>query len=141
MGLLFFGLPLELQLEIINLLPFNDIMTLRRTSRLFRTLIADHETHIVKQHIKIWVPKYISILYPSPPDIPPSLEFLGGVAHRQRISTQLAIYLAQQIVKEMGQSRRMRKKPLSAEVIGYVVDQLRHGMAPLILALFHFLET
>lgn len=83
----------------------------------------------------MWVPIRITKLYPPPTVVPPKLTYLTDLAYKQRVSTELALALANQIVKEMmdnGQSK---------EENAFVLSQLQLGMAPLIFALFHFLET
>ncbi|KAF8465944.1 hypothetical protein BDZ91DRAFT_214567 [Kalaharituber pfeilii] len=137
---LFFELPTELQLGIVGHLQVYDIIRLRQTNRSFRNLIQDHESYIVKQHVKLWVPKYILLLFPIPME--PRLQYLEEITYKQRIALQLAVYLAEQIVKEMSQRSNIRRKStLSPQAMAYVVEQLRLGMSPLILALYHFLET
>lgn len=138
---LFFALPTELQLEVINNLPLKDINRLRQTSHAFSHLVQDNEAHIVKQHTKRWMPKYISILYPTPTTEPATLKFLQEVTYRREVSDQLAGLLARRIVKEMGQGVRMRRQSINPKVIEYVVERLENGFSPLILAVFHFLET
>lgn len=89
----------------------------------------------------MWVPTRITKLYPPPTAVPPKLAYLTDLAYKQRVSTKLALALANQIVKEMmgsGQSRSMR---MTKEENTFVLNQLQLGMAPLIFALFHFLET
>lgn len=138
---LFFALPTELQLEVIINLPINDITHLLQTSQAFSRLVNGNEAHIVRQYIKRWMPKSISILFPIPTTEPATLRFLRGVAYRREVSDELAELLARRIVKEMGQGVRMRKKSINPKVIGYVIEQLKIGFSPLILAVFHFLET
>ncbi|RPB25538.1 hypothetical protein L211DRAFT_87214 [Terfezia boudieri ATCC MYA-4762] len=138
---LFFALPTELQLEVINNLPLNDITSLQQTSQAFSHLVQNNEAHIVKQYIKRWMPKYISILFPIPTTDPATLKFLQDVTYRREVSNQLAELLARRIVKEMGQGVRMRRRSINPKVIEYVVERLESGFSPLILALFHFLET
>ncbi|RPA99144.1 hypothetical protein L873DRAFT_1684397 [Choiromyces venosus 120613-1] len=139
LGDLFFGLPVELQLEVVNKLFFFDLLSLRRASRQFRELTAQNESHIVRHHICHWVPLHITKLYPPPIDEPPALGYLTGLAYKQRVSTHLAFSLARQIVKEMIGGRQSRR--MSKEATAYVLNQLRLGMAPLISALYHFFET
>ncbi|KAF8444296.1 hypothetical protein BGX38DRAFT_1143680 [Terfezia claveryi] len=138
---LFFALPTELQLEIINNLPLNDITRLQQTSQAFSHLVRNNEAHIVKQYIKRRMPKYISILFPTPATDPATLKFLQDVTYRREVSDQLAELLARRIVKEMGQGVRMRRQSINPKVIDYVVERLESGFSPLILAVFHFLET
>lgn len=130
---------MELQLNIVNLLFFFDLLSLRKTSRDFRDLTILHESHIVRHHISMWVPKHIIKLYPPSICVPPTLNYLTDLAYKQRVSTQLAMALANQVVKEMMGSRQQRL--MTKEANDYIVNQLRLGMAPLIFALFHFLET
>ncbi|KAG0126890.1 hypothetical protein HOY82DRAFT_91828 [Tuber indicum] len=139
LGALFFGLPVELQLEVVNKLCFFDLLSLRRTSQKFRELTMHNESHIVRHHIGQWVPLHITKLYPPPTDVPPTLGYLTDLAYKQRVSTHLALSLARQIVKEMMGGRQSRR--MSKEATVYVLNQLRLGMAPLIFALFHFFET
>ncbi|PWW71748.1 hypothetical protein C7212DRAFT_360418 [Tuber magnatum] len=139
LGDLFFGLPVELQLEVVNKLFFFDLLSLRRTSQKFRELTMQNESHIVRHHIGQWVPLHITKLYPPPTDAPPTLGYLTDLAYKQRVSTHLALSLARQIVKEMMGGRQARR--MSKEATVYVLNQLRLGMAPLIFALFHFFET
>ena len=139
LGDLFFGLPVELQLEVVNKLFFFDLLSLRRTSQKFRELTMQNESHIVRHHIGQWVPLHITKLYPPPTDVPPTLGYLTDLAYKQRVSTHLALSLARQIVKEMMGGRQSRR--MSKEATVYVLNQLRLGMAPLIFALFHFFET
>lgn len=139
LGDLFFGLPVELQLEVVNKLFFFDLLSLRRTSRKFRELTMQNESYIVRHHIGQWVPLHITKLYPPPTDTPPTLGYLTDLAYKQRVSTHLALSLARQIVKEMMGGRQSRR--MSKEATVYVLNQLRLGMAPLIFALFHFFET
>ncbi|KAG0642915.1 hypothetical protein HOY80DRAFT_572530 [Tuber brumale] len=139
LGALFFGLPVELQLEVVNKLCFFDLLSLRRTSQKFRELTMHNESHIVRHHIGQWVPLHITKLYPPPTDVPPTLGYLTDLAYKQRVSTHLALSLARQIVKEMMGGRQSRR--MSKEATEYVLNQLRLGMAPLIFALFHFFET
>ncbi|KAF8423866.1 hypothetical protein EV426DRAFT_563101 [Tirmania nivea] len=138
---LFFALPTELQLEVINNLSLNDITRLRQTSQAFLHLIQDNEAHIVKQYIKRWMPKYISILFPTPTTEPATLKFLQDVTYRREVSDQLAEFLARRIVKEMGHGVRMRRQSINPKLIEYVVERLESGFSPLILTVFHFLET
>lgn len=137
----FYTLPIELQLEIIDNLTLNDIIRLRQTSRAFSHLIQNHEGHIVKQYIRRRMPKYISILFPLPTAEAQTLKFLKDVTYRREASDHLADLLARRIVKEMGRGNRMRAEPIQPSVIEYVVEQLKIGFSPLILAVFHFLET
>lgn len=87
------------------------------------------------------MPKLISTLFPLPTTEPPTLKFLYNVSYRWEVSDVLADVLARRIVKEMGGTSRMKKRPVSPEIIVYVVERLRAKFCPLILAIYHFLET
>lgn len=132
---------MELQLNIVNLLFFFDLLNLRKTSRAFRNLTLRHESHIVRHHINMWVPTRILKLYPPPTIVPPKLNYLTDLAYKQRISTELALALANQIVKEMMGTRQTMSRRMTKDENEFVLNQLQLGMAPLIFALFHFLET
>ncbi|KAL7269138.1 hypothetical protein RUND412_008211 [Rhizina undulata] len=134
----FFALPTELQLEIVNLLFFCDLLNLRKTSRKFRQLTIDHEGHIVRKHIVALRPNIITKLYPPPTHIPPTLQYLTDLLYKKRVSAELAAHLTNQIVKEMIATRR---DGMTKRIVEFVQYQLQVTMAPLILALFHFLET
>lgn len=135
----FFSLPVELQLNIVNMLFFFDLLHLRQTSKKFRELTMQHESHIVRHHIDMCVPKHITKLYPPPANNTPTLSYLTDLAYKQRVSTQLAQVLANQIVKEMMGSRQQRA--MTKDANQYVIRHLQLGTSPLIFALFHFLET
>ncbi|KAI5842475.1 hypothetical protein DFP73DRAFT_100802 [Morchella snyderi] len=139
LGNRFFSLPVELQLGIVNMLFFFDLLNLRQTSKKFRNLTIQHESHIVRHHINMWVPKHIIELYPPPANNTPTLSYLTDLAYKQRVSTQLAQVLANQIVKEMMGGRHQRA--MTKDANNFVISQLRTGTSPLIFALFHFLET
>lgn len=89
----------------------------------------------------MWVPTRITKLYPPPTVVPPKLTYLTDLAYKQRVSTELALALANQIVKEMMGSGQSRSRRMTKEENVFVLNQLQLGMAPLIFALFHFLET
>lgn len=89
----------------------------------------------------MWVPTRITKLYPPPTAIPPKLTYLTDLAYKQRVSTELALALANQVVKDMMGSRQSRSRRMTKEENAFVLNQLQLGMAPLIFALFHFLET
>lgn len=89
----------------------------------------------------MWVPTRITKLYPPPTVVPPKLTYLTDLAYKQRVSTELALALANQVVKEMVDSRQSRSRRMTKEENDFVLSQLQLGMAPLIFALFHFLET
>lgn len=132
----FFALPTEIQLQVINLLSFYDLLNVRRSSAQFRKLAVDHENYIVRHYVRVCVPNYITRLYP--PNSPPNLRYLTSLAYKQRISTNIAFYLAEQVLKEMmGRRRRGLSKQTRAELLG----KLRRGMAPLLFALFQFFES
>ena len=87
------------------------------------------------------MPKGTTLLFPLPTTSQPSLRFLQDLAHRQKVSDELALLLAKRIVKEMGHGHRLRQNETNIKLIQYVIGQLQIGFSPLILALFHFFET
>lgn len=140
MGSKFLALPLEIQLEILNLLSLYDLLNVRRTSRSFRQLTMDHEAYIVNHYIRTRIPHEMINLYPPPTKTPPTLRYLFDLAQKERTSNELARYLAEQVMKEMMGPTCPRRRNMSKEH-SERLRKLQRGMAPLMLALFHFFET
>lgn len=114
-----------------------DILSLRRTSKYFNQLITTHEATIVRNQLKSKIPPHIVKLYPPSGPHQWTLHFLGGLAHRQMVCTQLAGLIADHIARELFRlkSARCRKKFAPQQ------RRIQKKMTPLLFTLFHHFET
>ncbi|KAF3264475.1 hypothetical protein TWF192_004157 [Orbilia oligospora] len=99
-GALFFTLPVELQLEIVTKLIYSDIISLRKTTRAFNSLIVTHEHEIARRQIRIFVePRYVALY---PPNFPnkPTFEYLSKLATKSIAASELAKALATQLYND-----------------------------------------
>ncbi|KAF8541916.1 hypothetical protein BDD12DRAFT_730439, partial [Trichophaea hybrida] len=138
LGERFFKLPVEIQLQIINLISLYDLLNLRQSSRSFRQLTINHENYLVNAYIRTSVPVYALCLFPPPKKIP-TLQYVVELTARQKISTSLAYHLAEQIMKAM--MGRRQRRAMECGIKERMLRRLRRGMAPLVLTLMHFFET
>lgn len=137
-GQRFFNLPVELQLQILNLISLHDLLNIRKTNRQFRHLTVVHENYLVNSYIRTCVPTFIVRLFP-PSKKTPTLQYVIELAAKQRIATNLSYQLAEQVSKEM--IGRRQRKNMDAELKARTLRRLRRGMTPLVFVLFHFFET
>jgi len=134
----FFALPVEVQLQIINLTTLQDILNLRKTNSQFRHLTIAHESYLVNTYIRSCVPFFVMRLFP-PVKKTPTLQYVTELAAKQKIASDLAGNLAEQVIKEM-LGRRQRRK-MDHALHERMLRRLQRGMAPLVLALFQFFEN
>ena len=128
---------MELQLQYVCKLPYVDLLSLRRTSRAFRALIAANEAYIVRHHIDHAVPAHVARLYRAQAAADPSLRLLAGLAKRTKICQRLAASTANHMtVFYYGwpRSNSDRAKYVPRE------DAMRRRMIPPLLTLFHHFE-
>jgi hypothetical protein len=134
----FFALPVEVQLQIVNLTTLQDILNLRKTNTQFRCLTIVHESYLVNTYLRSCVPSFVVRLFP-PEKKSPTLQYVTELAVRQSIASDLAKNLAEQVLKEM-MGRRHRRN-MDRETRERMLRRLQRGMAPLVLSLLQFFEN
>ncbi|KAK6516559.1 hypothetical protein TWF506_006464 [Arthrobotrys conoides] len=136
-GALFFTLPVELQLEIVTKLIYSDIISLRKTTRAFNSLIVTHEHEIARRQIRIFVePRYVALYPPTLPN-KPTFEYLSKLATKSIAASELAKALATQLYNDF-HDKYFDFHPQSdkALVIRYITERLRFSL----MVIQHFLE-
>ena len=133
-----YRLPVELRLQYICDLPYVDLLSLRRSSRAFRDLIAANEAYIVRYHMDHAVPAHVARIYRAQAAADPSLRLLAGLARRMKICQRLAASMANHMTvfyygwPELKSDRAM-----------YVPreEAMQRRMIPPLLTLFHHFEN
>jgi hypothetical protein len=138
LGQCFFNLPVEIQLQILNLMSLSDLLNIRKTNRQFRHLTIANESYLVNTYIRTNVPTFIVRLFP-PIKKTPTLRYVAELATKQRVACNLSYHLAEQVTKEM--IGRRRRKNMDTELKARTIRRLRRGMAPLVFMLLHFFES
>ncbi|KAI9171940.1 hypothetical protein HJFPF1_01431 [Paramyrothecium foliicola] len=133
----FLGLPNELQIQILSLLPLTDILNLRLASKSWHTLITLHETPIVRYHLDHHIPAYAIRLYPvtSPAEI--NFHYLCGLWHRLHVAAKLASLMCEWITKEIF----LRKTDVQRQGFAPQRERMRRRLIPILFTTFHFFET
>ncbi|KAI9834199.1 MAG: hypothetical protein M1819_003037 [Sarea resinae] len=135
-GRLFFALPNELQMQILSDIPFPDILSLRRSSRLLHRLITENEAPIVRHQIKHFFPEHLLELYP-PPSADVDLHYLFSLARRQRIGRRLAFQVREYILREiclMDTAKKRRRFESRRR-------KMEETITPALYTLMHFFEN
>ncbi|KAI9890067.1 MAG: hypothetical protein M1814_004466 [Vezdaea aestivalis] len=111
-GRLFFGLPVELQTNIVSVLDFQDLLRIRRSCKALKALIDVSEKDIVRYHVEHYLDPYTLQLYPPGDFRKVSLNYLSGVHHRLIVCTKLAMHLTNHVRSENSQrmSARLEKE-------------------------------
>ncbi|KAK6357304.1 hypothetical protein TWF718_001620 [Orbilia javanica] len=137
LGTLFLALPVELQLEIVTKLIYSDIISLRKTSRTFNSLIVENEHEIARQQIQVFVePRYVALY---PPSIPykPTFEYLSRLATKSIAASELAKSLATQLYTDFHDKYfDFHPETDKTLVIRYITERLRFSL----MIIQHFLE-
>ncbi|KAK6536278.1 hypothetical protein TWF281_000520 [Arthrobotrys megalospora] len=136
-GTLFFKLPVELQLEVVTKLIYSDIISLRKTSRAFNTLIVTNEHEIARRQIQVYVePRYVA-LYPPSTLNKPTFEYLSKLATKSIAASALAKALATQLYDDFHE-KYFDPHPANAKIliIRYITERLRFSL----MIIQHFLE-
>ncbi|KAF3926399.1 hypothetical protein AA313_de0204382 [Arthrobotrys entomopaga] len=134
---LFFGLPVELQLEIVTKLIYSDIVALRKSSRAFNNLIVANEHEIARRQIETFIEKRYTVLYPPNSPTKPSFAYLSKLATKSIAASELSRALVSQLYDEFQdkyfESHSVDAKPL---ILRYMSERLRFS----IMIIQHFLE-
>ncbi|KAF3907137.1 hypothetical protein ABW21_db0205050 [Orbilia brochopaga] len=136
-GTLFFGLPVELQLEVVTKLIYSDVIALRKTSRAFNNLIVSNEHEIARRQIDIFVETRYIALYPPDCLTKPSFAYLSRLATKSIAASELSRALVTQLYDDFRdkyfEPHSPDAKPL---IIRYMTERLRFS----IMIIQHFLE-
>ncbi|KAK6509282.1 hypothetical protein TWF481_004040 [Arthrobotrys musiformis] len=134
---LFFMLPVELQLEIVTKLIYSDIISLRKTSRAFNSLIVANEHEIARRQIRVYVePRYVALY---PPNVPnkPTFEYLSKLATKSIAASELAKALATQLYNDFHDKYfDFHSQSDKSLIIRYITERLRFSL----MIIQHFLE-
>ncbi|KAK6349866.1 hypothetical protein TWF696_006128 [Orbilia brochopaga] len=136
-GNLFFGLPVELQLEIVTKLIYSDVIALRKTSRAFNNLIVSNEHEIARRQIDIFVETRYIALYPPDCLTKPSFAYLSRLATKSIAASELSRALVTQLYDDF-RDKYFEPHPADAKplIIRYMTERLRFS----IMIIQHFLE-
>jgi hypothetical protein len=142
--LLFFALPTEIQVQIVSLVTYVDLLSLRQTSHSFHHLIHTHETTIVRNIFSYpsLRPRHSELLlqlYPPPTRAADmKLSYLFSLSNRYRACFHLASALSVNVSESVfgashGPKYWKSLRPKCANMIP--------KMIPGLCTLFHFFET
>lgn len=128
---------MELQLEIVTKLIYSDIISLRKTSCAFNSLIVANEHEIARRQIQIFVePRYVA-LYPPRIRNKPTFEYLSRLATKSIAASELAKALATQLYNDFYDKYfDFHPENDRALVIKYITEKLRFSL----MIIQHFLE-
>ncbi|KAI9886651.1 MAG: hypothetical protein M1823_001565 [Watsoniomyces obsoletus] len=132
-----YRLPPEVLLDIICELPYRDLVSLRQTSRVLYALIDANERQCVRHQLRRHVPVHITQIYIPPAREDYTLDFLAGLAHRQRVCGRLASMLADDVTRFYF----MRTSAVGLKRFRTRTDKMRERMVPSLLVLYHYFET
>ena len=131
------ALPVELQVQILTLLSFHDILSLCRTARFFQHVITLNQSQIVREQTAKEIAPWMLDLYPPPPPSRVHLHYLAGLRHRlaicSRLSSRVADYITREIFRRTSAKSRARFQKQH--------DGMQRKMVPLLSALFHYFES
>ncbi|KAI9816941.1 MAG: hypothetical protein M1826_001713 [Phylliscum demangeonii] len=133
----FLSLPVEICLQIIGHVGYEDLITLRHTSRGLRQLMSAHEGSIVRAHVRGVVPADLLALVDPLQREAHTLCFLAQLAYRQRVCRQLARLMMDFVSREHFHFRteRQRRRFVAEH------EHAQRKMVPLLFLLFHHFES
>ncbi|KAK2593577.1 hypothetical protein QQS21_008706 [Conoideocrella luteorostrata] len=133
----FLALPNELQVHILSSLPLTDILSLRRASKTWHTLITLNEGPIVRYHLDHNIPAYALRLYPIADQAEINFHFLCSLWHRLHVAAKLAFLMCEWITKEIF----LRQTDAQQAAFAPQRERMRRRLIPLLFTTFHFFET
>lgn len=133
---LFWGLPNELQIQIIASLPLSDVLSLRLASRAWHDMVTLNEVPIVRYQLEFEVPAYAKRLYPITEASDYSLHYLCGLWHRLHVAAKLSRRMCDWCTKEIF------LKTTKDQVASFAGQRERmyRRLIPLLFTIFHFFE-
>ncbi|PTB64107.1 hypothetical protein BBK36DRAFT_1142943 [Trichoderma citrinoviride] len=134
---LFFGLPTELQFQIISSLPLTDILNLRLASKSWHARITLNETFIVRHLLRDHIPAYATRLYPVPDNSEINFHYLCSLWHRLHVAAKLSYLMCEWITKDIF----LRQTEAQRLAFAPQHERMRRRLIPLLFTVFHFFET
>ncbi|KAL7807650.1 hypothetical protein V8C26DRAFT_423729 [Trichoderma gracile] len=134
---LFFGLPTELQSQIISSLPLTDILNLRLASKSWHARITLNETFIVRHLLRDHIPAYATRLYPVPDNSEINFHYLCSLWHRLHVAAKLSYLMCEWITKDIF----LRQTEAQRLAFAPQHERMRRRLIPLLFTVFHFFET
>ena len=127
-------LPPELLIGIVCRLSYDDLLSMRRTSKRMFVLMATNEAPIVRHYLDHVVPPYLVKLYRSPAPTHLQFGFLARLAHRQRVCRRLAALIARHV------TRFFCSVDGHEQLLTYET-KMRDRMVPKLAIMYHHLEA
>ncbi|KAK3933793.1 hypothetical protein QBC46DRAFT_431365 [Diplogelasinospora grovesii] len=135
---LFFLLPVELQAQILGNLTPPEIVGLRLVSRQWNNLITSHEFLISRSCLEEGhIPSYAIRLFPATSEMPVNLRYISALWHRFSVALRLSDAMTEWITRDMF----LRRTPRQRQSFRHSEMLLRRRLLPLLLTIFHFLES
>ena len=94
----------------------------------------------MNQYSRNYLPIYIIQLFPIHTGAPTTLKYLGDIIYRHETSIKLAVWVSETILREIKGWKR-GSSTINLETYDSYLERIRSRITPLLLALFHFLET
>jgi hypothetical protein len=133
---LFFGLPPEIQIEIISRLSIPKLLSLRLASKGLYNLVASNESQIARYHIANTLPRYAVDLYPPPEAEKARFYYLFAIWHRLHVASKYSELVTEQATKEIflrtTEQQRQEFKPQE--------NRMRRNLMLRIFTINHFFE-
>lgn len=133
---LFLALPNELQVQILSSLLLTDLLSLRRTSRSWHTLVTLNESPLVRYHLEHHIPAYALRLYPITDSHDMTFHFLCSIWHRLHVAAKLAFLMCEWITKDIF----LRQSEAQRLAFALQRERMRRRLIPLLFTIFHSLE-
>jgi hypothetical protein len=133
---LFFGLPPEIQIEIISRLSIPKLLSLRLASKGFYNLVASNESQIARYHIANTLPRYAVDLYPPPEADKARFYYLFAIWHRLHVASKYSELVTEQVTKEIF----LRNTEQQRQEFQPQENRMRHRLMRRIFTINHFFE-
>ncbi|KAL2889735.1 F-box domain protein [Ceratocystis lukuohia] len=137
LDILFRNLPVELQLQIFELLPFSDIINLRLVSRSWHEMISANQIALARFHLKQDIPAYALRLYPVPNSPDDWFYHMCALWSRLHIAAKMAHLTCEWVMTEIF----LRRTPCQRAEFASQRERMRRRLIPLMLTIFHFFES
>ncbi|KAL5594546.1 hypothetical protein BROUX41_001471 [Berkeleyomyces rouxiae] len=137
LDVLFRNLPVELQLQIFELLPFCDIINLRLVCRSWHEMVSANQIQLARFHLKQDIPAYAVRLYPVPNDPNEWFYHLCSLRSRLHIASKMAHLTCEWAMTEIF----LRRTPSQRAEFASQKERMRRRLLPLMFTIFHFFES
>ena len=132
----FFGLPVEIQVQIISRLSIPSLLNLRLASKQFCNLVASNESQLVRYHVTNTLPHRVARLYPPPAEDKARLHYLCSILHRLNVASKLADLISEHVTKEIF----LRTTEEASLHFQPQQNRMRQRLMRRMFTIFHFFE-